>query len=93
MQSTEEETVKYSETFKKGGFNSSLTYCKLKNNGVENCNNILNIKVLKGKTRYRPLSNIRRIKLSKKVDLMWICKTSFRVKFRNYFLYFKEPFS
>jgi hypothetical protein len=65
MQSIEEEIVKYLETFKKRSLQSSLTYWKLKNNGVENCNNILKIKVLKGKTCYRPLSNIRRIETQK----------------------------
>ncbi len=61
MQLIEEETVKYSEILKKISLHGSLTYWKLKNKGFENCNTILKIKVLKGKTSYRPLSNIRRI--------------------------------
>ncbi len=71
MQLIEEERVEYSETFKKRSLNSSLTYYEVKNNGVEYCNNILKIKVLKGKTSYRPQSTIIRIETVRKQRNAW----------------------
>ena len=61
MQLIEEEIVTPSETSKKRGLQSSLTYWKLKNKGVKICNYILKIKELRGKTCYRPHSSIIRI--------------------------------
>ncbi len=61
QQSIEEERVSYSETYRKRGLNSSLTYCKCKNKHANNNYNLLRSSKFGGYTAYWPPSIIRRI--------------------------------